>query len=184
VKCAMSKCDHSAHARGLCTKHYQAAKKTNSLPPKTTLGDRLKRCSALNSGTGCVEWTGYKNQCGYGRLRHGKGLVYAHRLAWEIANGPILNEDLRVLHRCDNPACIHPAHLFLGTQADNMADMVFKGRQNRPMGERNGYSKLTENIVKRIRADSRTLKEIAGEYGVTYNAVSKVKLRKTWSHVA
>ena len=76
----------------------------------------------------CSEWTGATDDDGYGRRRWRGKVRKAHRVAWEIAYGPI-PEGAKVLHRCDNPPCIEPTHLFLGTQADNVADMIAKGRQ-------------------------------------------------------
>lgn len=78
-------------------------------------------------GEGCAEWTGATNSEGYGQKKHGDKLTYVHILAWEMANGPV-PKGLCVLHRCDNPPCYNVDHLFLGTKADNTADMISKGR--------------------------------------------------------
>lgn len=75
----------------------------------------------------CWEWTGWRKETGYGRVRIDGRILYAHRVSWILANGPI-PDDLRVLHRCDNPPCVNPDHLFLGTQGDNNADRDAKGR--------------------------------------------------------
>lgn len=79
--------------------------------------------------SGCWIWTGTRLSAGYGVIRHEGKLVRAHRVSWEMNRGPI-PEGKRVLHRCDVPFCVNPAHLFLGTQADNVSDMIAKGREN------------------------------------------------------
>ena len=107
-------------------------------PPKP-LADRF--WGLVDKTAGCWLWVGYVNNCGYGRLRpaHSQPKVGAHRLSWELTNGPIPDR-MCVLHKCDNPACVNPEHLFLGTVQDNVNDMRQKGRDNytgRPKGSRN-----------------------------------------------
>ncbi len=80
----------------------------------------------------CWIWDGFKNKRGYGMLKTGRKTAYAHRVAWELANGPI-DGSLWVLHKCDNPPCCNPDHLFLGTAADNNADRHSKGRTKMPV---------------------------------------------------
>jgi len=184
-KCKIVGCDRRDHiAHGLCNKHYLSAKKRGDLPKKTpmTLNDRMNKYSKINPTTGCIEWVGYRNEHGYGRISIGERMVLAHRVAWETTNGPI-PEELRVLHKCDNPQCVNPEHLFLGTQADNIADMNIKGRQVSPKGEKSGVAKLTEENIRKIRADDRILAKVAKDYGVTLSAISKIKNRISWSHV-
>ncbi len=108
----------------------------------------------------------------------------AHRAAWEYTRGPV-PAGLFVLHRCDNPPCCNPAHLFLGTQADNMADMQAKGRQAK--GERHSQAKLTAGAVADMRREyatgSTSLSKLAAAHGVTMGAVWRIIKRLNWVHV-
>lgn len=93
------------------------------------LSERLKRYSREDAISGCVEWVGYRDRDGYGRLNVNGATVSAHRVAYELANGPITN-GLFVCHHCDNPTCINTEHLFLGNASDNMVDAIGKGRNH------------------------------------------------------
>ena len=138
------------------------------------------------SESGCWIWTAGTRH-GYGAVWHDGKLMIAHRAAYEAANGPVPDHDghrrLFVCHTCDTRPCINPDHLFLGTHAENMADMVGKGRQVTPKGEKNGSAKLTEADVLAIRADMRTQKEIADDFRIHQSNVSFIKSRKKWSHL-
>jgi hypothetical protein len=111
--------------------------------------------------------------------------VAAHRVAYELTYGPI-SDDIDVLHRCDTPVCVNPAHLFLGTQAQNVADMVAKNRQAK--GTRNAFAKLNDDLVRTIRrrfaAGGVTKVELARDYGVGTTVIGNVVTRKTWRHVS
>jgi hypothetical protein len=140
-------------------------------------------------GDGCWGWTGATTS-GYGVVFHSSRpgfrsvLWRAHRVSWELHFGPI-PEGLCVLHRCDNPPCCNPAHLFLGTRADNNADMAAKGRKRcgDRRGGNNGHTKLTEAQIPEIREATGTLASIGSRYGVTRATISNIKQRKCWSHV-
>jgi hypothetical protein len=106
--------------------------------------------------------------------------IGAHRVAFEAAYRPLVTGEW-VLHRCDNPACVRPDHLFIGDQPLNMADMSLKGRAAR--GEKNFRAKLSDDQVRAIREDGRSNVQIGADYGVSAPTVSKIKHRKLWAHV-
>lgn len=134
----------------------------------------------------CWFWTGAKDHNGYGRLISRllpKPQICAHRFSYEMRYGPI-SKGLYVCHRCDNPACVNPDHLFLGTQTENMADAKQKGRTRH--GSNHWRSKLDEQKVKRIfelRQTGMTHKAIANDLGVTPMAVGRVLRNQAWLHV-
>lgn len=134
-------------------------------------------------GDDCWEWTAHCNNHGYGTLTSGQKLHYAHRRAYEIFVGEI-PDGMCVLHRCDNPGCAKPAHLFLGTQADNVKDMIGKGRGN--LGEKNGQAKLSIEDVRAIRehVDAGLLQYVvASRFGVSNQQVSRIVNRVDWVSV-
>jgi hypothetical protein len=135
----------------------------------------------------CWIWTGYRLPGGYGRLTWRGTHAYAHRISWVITRGPIPG-DLSVLHRCDNPPCVRPDHLFLGTQADNMADRDQKGRHrtNPRRGESCWRSRMTEESVctaRAMRSSGHTLRSIGTYLGVHHNTIEAVVNGRSWKHV-
>lgn len=108
----------------------------------------------------------------------------AHRASWMAHRGPV-PEELNVLHICDVTMCINPDHLFLGTQKENVRDMMNKGRANHPpqIGESNGVALLTRSDVLEIRLSSERICDLAQRYGVAGTTIGAVKHRKTWKHI-
>jgi len=134
---------------------------------------------------GCWVWTGGgKTNDGYGQLHRNGTTVRAPRLSWRIHFGQI-PEGHHVLHRCDNPACVRPDHLFTGTDADNMADSRLKGRHAH--GETHGFAKLTDLLVIQIRREyacgSLGQSDLAEKYGVSRGAIQNVVEGTTWRHL-
>lgn len=126
----------------------------------------------------CWPWKGRANPAGYGRF---EGSM-AHRMAYELINGPI-PEDLIVRHRCDNPPCCNPKHLLLGTQLDNMGDAV--ERKRIAHSRRNGRTKLTEEDVHYIRRnpDRLTGRAMAERYGIARSTISYIQSGRSWKWV-
>jgi hypothetical protein len=128
----------------------------------------------------CWEWEGSRLPRGYGRL-NGK---YVHRMVYEHVYGPI-PPGMYVCHSCDNPPCINPKHLWLGTVQDNTADATAKGRM--PRGERNGSARLTTVQVVAMReqyaARLRTQEQLAAEYDTNIANVNAIVRGKLWAHV-
>lgn len=132
----------------------------------------------------CWEWLAAKLPNGYGGIQVNGAKVGAHRVSYELNIGEI-PEGLCVLHACDNPGCVNPAHLWLGTNADNSADMVAKGRSARLKGEKHGNNKLTGDQVLEIRRlyPEHTMKELAAMFGVSGALVCRIVNRKIWKHL-
>lgn len=134
----------------------------------------------------CWEWQAGTTGSGYGRFKDGpRGQVMAHRFAWELTHGDI-PEEMVICHRCDNPPCCNPAHLFLGTVLDNVRDKIHKGRFRYATGESAGAAKITEAAVREIRqlAEAGWLRrDIAKRFDVSVSNVGLIVTRKTWRHV-
>ena len=135
---------------------------------------------------GCWLWTGSHFPFGYGYITVGSRLTkqiwLAHRLAWVLTNGPIL-DDLCVCHSCDNPGCVNPAHLFLGTRDENNRDRQEKGRGAR--GEHQGHAKLTWDEVVEVRRlyalGDISQSELARRFGVSQPAIGAVVTYRSWA---
>lgn len=144
------------------------------------LEDRFHKHVSPRDDNGCMKWTGNTAVSGYGFIRsdkRGRPLL-AHRVAYEMAKGPI-PEGMLIRHTCDTPSCVNPAHLIVGTDADNVRDMVMKDRCN--------AAKLLVSQVREIRAKHATgqytIKALAKEYPISESAMWRLILRKTWKHV-
>ena len=138
----------------------------------------------IDPSTDCWEWQGYRLN-GYGQWHWDSKRMYAHRFSAQQYIGSI--EGKTVCHKCDNPCCVNPKHLYIGTMADNMRDMVNKGRDRRginPARGINSNNKLTEQDVLNIRADTTTsYKDLATQYKVNYYTIKLVQTRTTWKHI-
>jgi hypothetical protein len=159
---------------------------------------RLEAHSVPEPNTGCQLWLASLGSTGYGQLRFRGRTLKAHRAAWESAFGPV-PAGLVLRHRCDQRQCVNPAHLQLGTHAENMGDMVRRGRSSHGVrhqelsrararrGERHGMAKLTEHQVREIRqlaaAGRLSQREIGRRYGIDQSIVSDIHRRALWGHI-
>jgi len=165
-----------------------------------TLADRF--WAKVAKSEGCWEWQAGRNKRGYGAFhpRHGVSIL-AHRMVWELSFGPIPTGSF-VCHRCDNPPCVRPDHLFLGSNADNMQDMTAKGRDwastgdaevirqrmiaSRPRGAAHPMARLTEDQVNRIRAlamAGQSQRSIAREFAVSQSLVGMIVRHQRWASI-
>ncbi len=134
----------------------------------------------------CWLWADSDSPDEYGKFKRGRHRHSTHRVAWVLAFGPLPvdvgGEETCVLHHCDTPACCNPTHLFLGSNQDNVDDMLAKGRQAR--GEATGRAKLTESEVLNILGSNETASVMAEKFGVGSTTIHAIRTRKTWRHLA
>lgn len=185
--CLIPGCGSSYYARGLCRIHYQQARRGKSSYPlpseQAPVAERLKRYLGDLDSRGCVPWTGAKTRRGYGKLRVGERTVPAYRLVWELHHGKKISKGRQVNHHCDNPACCNVEHLYIGSQIDNMRDMMTRGRGRQARGEKNGSARLTEAQVLEIRSSPLPQRELAAKYGVDHSSISLIRTGKSWRHL-
>lgn len=141
--------------------------------------DRTKRVQGPLE-TQCWEWQRGTFPNGYGSVTIDGKATPAHRVAFSVFVGKI-PAGRYVCHKCDNPLCCNPDHLFVGTPGDNMKDMANKDRHT--FGERSARSKLTEKQVEEIRSSGLLGRELAEQYGVAISTIYTVRRRETWKHV-
>ena len=208
--CSVSGCERPAYGRGWCRQHYGNWRR-NGHPVLRVRRSRFEAAplsvefwQLVDQTAGpdaCWPWTHTLSGSGYGRLQRDRHYA-AHRVAYQLATG-VDPGALYVLHRCDNPPCCNPAHLFLGTNDDNMADMAQKGRApgGNASGSRNGMrthpdsvirgsanrsAKLSEAQVREIRArhPAESSRALAAAFGVGASTVKRILRRESWTHVA
>lgn len=148
--------------------------------------DRVKRRKIalmeidIDKSGSCWEWTGRRNKSGYGLTAIRGGSELAHRAYWQLVVGEVPG-DMCLLHSCDNKKCVNPAHLRIGTHAENMAEAKERNRMRPMRGSDNGMAKISYQIAEEIRADKTSSNvSLAKKYGVSDVVISKVRLGKSW----
>jgi len=130
---------------------------------------------------GCWTWMAFRRK-GYGRFRLGTGCENANRVSYALYVGQI-PDGMLVCHRCDNPSCVNPDHLFLGTNQDNISDMDSKGRRHVSRGTKHGMAKLSDAEVLEIKKAPGKQRDIAKKFGISQAMVNNIKLNKNWKHL-
>ena len=149
---------------------------------RRALIERFEKFILPEPNSGCWLWFGACSSEGYGSFCFLGKTEPAHRVSWILYRGEIPLGAF-VLHRCDTPPCVNPAHHFLGDHQTNMTDKCRKGRAASPRGEEQGTAKLTSGQALAIWADSRPFSVIAHEYGISEGPVGLIKAGKLWKHV-
>ena len=196
MACVLKGCEGEDYAAGLCSKHYNRWRMTGTFADgsraRRPFHERLWSKIDKRGPDECWEWTAKERVSGYGKIGvggRGRGAMLAHRAVWEEINGPIPeSSDYHgkvVMHTCDNRLCCNPAHLRLGTQAENVKDMDAKGRRvwAGPHGATHHKAKLTDDDIRAIRKASGSYPEIARRYGVSSKMIGYIKRGKSWRHV-
>ena len=195
--CLFKGCGKKAHSKGLCIAHYQQQRQGKELKP---LQEQFHGLSELerfekrvaDHPSGCKVWLGAIMQMQnrpkadwHGQWRNGAGEhELTHRAAYRMYKGHI-TQGAFVLHTCDNPRCVNPDHLYLGTQADNVRDMWDRNRAAPGVvkGTKHGMSVLTDEKVREIRDSKETGPAIAKRLGISTTTVYDVRNRKIWKHI-
>lgn len=185
--CSVDGCDGHAVARGWCPKHWWRWRNHGS-PDFATVQDLTTEerfWAKVDRSGSCWLWIAGKRGDGYGAFQvESTRQISAHRYSYEIHHGQI-PQGMVVMHSCDRPLCVNPAHLSVGTQAENAADSARKARRHR--GSHNSQAKLTEGQVismrERYLAGGITHSRLADEFAVSHALVSAILTRKAWKHI-
>ncbi len=190
--CCIKGCEKNVIALGLCINHWRRNKLYGSPMAYKSHSGLFRGLNAVDrfwkqtkKGNGCWLWTSCVDKNGYGMFRgvvNGVPLTRAHRFSYALHKGAI-GESMQVCHQCDNPRCVNPDHLFLGTCKENQQDKWRKGRGRVAYGEKSGTAILTEAKALAILKDPRTYTQIAAEYNVAPSTIGSIKQRVSWQHL-
>jgi hypothetical protein len=182
--CSIDDCGRQLHRKHLCATHYRRqliGVAVLEIKPHT-LPLEIRFWSKVNKTDNCWLWLAGKDKDGYGLIRNNQGVhERAHRLSWTMHRGAIPN-GMQICHECDNPPCVNPDHLFLGTHQDNVDDKVNKLRQ--PKHENHGQAVLTDNNVLDIRKNyfNKALRpfELAEQHNVSHSCIMDIIKFRSW----
>lgn len=194
--CCVKGCDRPVRLRGMCAAHYDRMRtgKDMSSPVRRVVrsgSDMDRFMSKVDKvDSGCWEWNASRTPLGYGQFRFRGTRELSHRVSWMLFKGDIPPDTSRygtmgVLHKCDNPCCVNPDHLFVGDQSANSSDSVSKERWGKRglTGEAHGRALLSESDVRAIRASDESIRNIAKRYGISPGAVQHIRKRRSWQHI-
>ncbi len=186
--CSLEECSRGHWAKSFCRKHYNRFLISGNPRVTSRVTSEMSNIDKLNfyseeAPDGCIVWHGAKNVYGYGVIRINDKLLMAHRLSYteHVCTIPV---GMYVLHKCDNPPCVNHDHLFIGTQKDNIDDMISKGRNL--LGEKAPWSKLNNNDVADIRvliSNGVTQREVAEKYNIAQSTISFINTGARWKHI-
>lgn len=175
--CAVDGCAESMYSRLMCKRHYKQLHRTGTAKPgvKGMHGSPEERFWTYVDAAAadeCWLWNGHRNKNGYGTLRSKTTTLAVHRVSYEMHKGKI-PEGLVIRHMCNNPPCVNPNHLLVGTNLDNVMDKVRAGRT--PVNESHGNCKYSNEVVAQIRAATGRRKDIAKAFGVSESQVGNIR---------
>ena len=153
--------------------------------PKTQPSKTLFEKHVAAGRNGCLEWTGHLSPDGYGRFLWRRRCTGAHRVSWMLRYGPVPDGKF-VLHSCDNRRCVNTEHLFLGTQLDNVSDMIRKGRSSPAIGENTRHAKLTRPsvvLIRQRRSAGESCAALGRAFGVCPTSIRRLCDGSSWRHV-
>ena len=176
--CKVQDCLSLTYAKGFCSYHYKNFRRTGkpeSQRPRRhgTPIERFWRHVSRRSTNECWEWKAFRDKDGYGKFRLGRSNVAAHRFSYQVVFGKICGNE-QVLHSCNNPPCVNPRHLKIGTHLENMQDRREAG--NYATGESHPGYKFSTATVKRVALASGSYKKIAEHFGMSKSHVRNIKL--------
>lgn len=191
--CGCKECDLPVLALGMCNKHWQRNRKYGSPFALKSQSWEMRGLAAperfgkqIKFTDNCWEWSGPTEKDGYGIFKgvyEGQSYQRAHRYSWALHNRQNVPKGMMICHRCDNPRCVNPDHLFVGDGGDNMRDKIAKNRHNIPKGELSISAILTEAQALVILADPRPYALIAVDYGVAATTIGSIKAKASWAHL-